>query len=245
MQGQNSTSGDWIWGVGLDSGSGGGLLLRIKNNGIGQKVEMVATATDTAVGIQIQHNNVNAVGLKAEQYDGMGLLAHWISYDQGTKSMVRWTSRQGAAGEIQGNSGDLTWWKPIHARGTIHQRSNNTTVADDSTDHLYTDPMNITFRKYSGSTNIFYPSRIRAGGTTTVFQMGNNSALNADDTASSFETVISMGTGGAGAKKLGFFGTAPIVKQTLTYSRTGEHASTAALRTVLANLGLVTDSTVA
>ncbi|TXG77295.1 hypothetical protein E6P97_01820 [Patescibacteria group bacterium] len=41
----------------------------------------------------------------------------------------------------------------------------------------------------------------------------------------------------------GFFGSAPVAKPTLTYSRTGEPVSTAAVRQALAALGLVDDST--
>ena len=213
LQGQNSTSGDWIWGVGLDSGAGNGLLLRVKNAGIGQKIEMVASATAAAVGLTIQHDNLNgAIAIKGEQSNGAGLLAKWISYDQGTLNMMEWYGRQGKAGTIQGNSGELTWWKQLHARGNLHVRSSNEVVADVDTNHVYLDDANLTFRKGSGTSNIFYPSRIRAAGTTTVFQMGNNSALTADDTASSFETVIAMGTGGTGAKRLGFFGVTPVVK---------------------------------
>lgn len=43
----------------------------------------------------------------------------------------------------------------------------------------------------------------------------------------------------------GFYGTPPIDKPALTYSRTGESAAAAQLRAVLSSLGLVTDSTVA
>lgn len=43
----------------------------------------------------------------------------------------------------------------------------------------------------------------------------------------------------------GFYGVVPVARASLTYSRTGEHASTAALRVALAALGLVADNTVA
>lgn len=52
-------------------------------------------------------------------------------------------------------------------------------------------------------------------------------------------------TWGASGKKLGFFGSAGAVKPVLSYSRATETAETAALRTALAALGLVTDSTTA
>lgn len=45
--------------------------------------------------------------------------------------------------------------------------------------------------------------------------------------------------------KLSFYGAAPVARPALTYSRTGETAAEAALRTALATLGLVTDSTTA
>lgn len=44
--------------------------------------------------------------------------------------------------------------------------------------------------------------------------------------------------------KLGFYGTSPVVKPALTYSRATETAASTQLRTTLVNLGLVTDSTV-
>lgn len=47
------------------------------------------------------------------------------------------------------------------------------------------------------------------------------------------------------AQKIGFYGTAPIVRPSLTYSRATETAASTQLRTTLVALGLVTDSTVA
>ncbi|WP_030506357.1 hypothetical protein [Microbispora rosea] len=44
---------------------------------------------------------------------------------------------------------------------------------------------------------------------------------------------------------LGFYNTSPVARPSLTYSRTGEPTSVAAIRTALAALGLVTDSTTA
>lgn len=41
----------------------------------------------------------------------------------------------------------------------------------------------------------------------------------------------------------GFFGVTPVARPSLTYSRTGEHASTAAIRQSLAALGLIIDNT--
>jgi hypothetical protein len=46
------------------------------------------------------------------------------------------------------------------------------------------------------------------------------------------------------ADKLGFFGTAPVSKQTVTGSR-GGNAAIARLLTILANHGLITNSTTA
>lgn len=62
---------------------------------------------------------------------------------------------------------------------------------------------------------------------------------------------ISLGSGsgskiGAGAgQKLGFWGATPVVRPSLTYSRTGETTAEAQLRAALTSAGLVTDSTVA
>lgn len=47
------------------------------------------------------------------------------------------------------------------------------------------------------------------------------------------------------AQKVGFYGTAPVARPSLTYSRATETAASTQLRTTLVALGLVTDSTVA
>lgn len=51
--------------------------------------------------------------------------------------------------------------------------------------------------------------------------------------------------GKSATQKLAFYGATPVVRPVLSYSRTGESTAAAALRSVLATLGLVTDSTTA
>lgn len=60
---------------------------------------------------------------------------------------------------------------------------------------------------------------------------------------------LSGGSGGVivsrAAERVGFYGTPPVARPALTYSRTGESAAEAQLRAALVALGLVTDSTTA
>lgn len=92
-----------------------------------------------------------------------------------------------------------------------------------------------------GAATAGYPVRVdvaNGGGTLTRRIELHGSGTQLKDAAAA--TMVDIG-----ASKLGFFGTAAVAKPSLTYSRTGETTAEAQLRTALAALGLVTDSTTA
>jgi predicted GH43/DUF377 family glycosyl hydrolase len=74
--------------------------------------------------------------------------------------------------------------------------------------------------------------------TAKLETYGGSNQINIQNNTGS---VMVAGAGG----KIGFYGTAPVVKPALTYSRATENAADTQLRTALVALGLVTDSTTA
>lgn len=220
-------------GIGVD-GNGTGITIRNKKSGVGLKIEQGANVDQAdAVGLSVSHNSAVAPGVRIEQFAGATAPAtEHVSYlSSGGNSLERWVGYNGEAGRIIGSTGLLIWNREITAQGGVHARIFNNAVADVDTSHVRLNETTLSFQQHSGSSNVVYPSRIRTASTQLQFQIGNNSAL---DAFGSMETVIAIGTGGTGAKKLGFFGVSPVVRPTAVA------VTPEAVHAALVTLGLIT-----
>jgi hypothetical protein len=92
---------------------------------------------------------------------------------------------------------------------------------------------------FTGTAGLFWTTAVQASSQSLLLRAGQSSGH--AQGAETLTTLIEV----KGGARLGFFGATPVVKPALTYSRTGESVQEAAIRTTLASLGLVTDSTTA
>ncbi|RYX79491.1 hypothetical protein EON76_02115 [bacterium] len=217
LVGQNTTSGSWLVGVGIDSGQGNGFIFRNKAQGIALKIEQTSTLSSaTAYGLAVEQKSNTAPAVFMEQKlvaSGAAPLLSLISYETDTtKSLFNWQGANAKGGSIRSSDGVLnlaTSAELVGDASRLDARSDNT-VATTNRHHVFFDNVGVEFARNSGTANIYYQSRVRQSSTSLLFEASANAGLG----AASYETVITIGNGGTGAKRLAFFGAAPVTKRT-------------------------------
>lgn len=212
MQGADSTSGDWLFGMGIDAGYGNGILIRNKANGIGQKIEQTNQIDSaTAYGLTISQDSI-APGMYLElRPTGLAPLFVMQSFqtDQDLK-MFTLASATGSVMNVNGYSGLTSWDKNTeHVGGTLTVRSNNGVLAP-ARKYIKTDATNgVTWHSPSGTDNQWWPFRVNTGGSTWNFQAAG---LSGTPDSATFSTLIQIKN-----NALGFFGSAAVAIALLNY----------------------------
>lgn len=236
LMGQDSSAAAWLIGIGVDSGFGNGVIVRNKAKGIGLKVEQVETITSaTAYGLSVEQKSALAPAVFMEQKlvtGGAAPLMSLVSYETNTtKHFFQWQGANAKGGKIRSADGVMHFEQNLEMVGDgirVDARSNDT-VAASSRHHVYLDNTGLEIARNAGAANVFYHSKIRQNGTDLVFQASDNAALG----AATFETVIAIGKGATGQKKLGFFASTPVVRPSAVA------VTPEAIHAALVSLGLI------
>ncbi|OGL22621.1 hypothetical protein A2707_04890 [Candidatus Saccharibacteria bacterium RIFCSPHIGHO2_01_FULL_45_15] len=216
MAGQNTSNGSWLVGVGIDAGLGNGFIFRNKAKGIGLKIEQVSSITSaTAYGLNIDQKSNLAPAVYAEQKlttGGAASLLDLISYETASTSRILKVQGANAKGfSVRSADGILEFGTNVEFNGASARidARDDSTVPATSRSHVYLDMNGIEFARNSGTANIYYQSRIRQSSTSLIFEASANAALG----SASYETILAIGNGGTGAKRLAFFGATPVTKR--------------------------------
>lgn len=244
LMGSGTTQADWAVGVGVDSGHGNGILIRNKAQGIGLKVELTATANNhpsdgtSAYGFAVEQKNATVPAVHFEQTStGTGTLFELFCYaDDPAAVMQKWVSYGGLAGVVGGQTGQLTWYKPVEVVGNtnyVNLRDFDVT-AEGSRQHTRMKTTGVEFYAPSGTSNQWWPFDINASGSRLRFRAGGITGTVGDATLSNLIEFQNS--------KIGFFGASPVNRPSAIASPTADVASlkTAvdAIRTALTSLGL-------
>lgn len=245
LAGAGSTNGSWMFGIGLDSGAGGGAIFRNKAAGIGLKVEQLTSISATnAYGIAIEQRS-QAPAIFGEMFtEATAALSSLVSYksNSATLPLAMWQGANTKGGRVLAATGVLEWDTDVSVRNAPLRLKGDPTAPQDN--QIMGRNGNIQFASYTGSTDQYWHKRIRHGGQSLFLELSGTTSGGPDGAVSTWYKAVEALQNGA-ETRLGFYGATPVAKPVLTYSRTGETAQAAALRTALASLGLVTDSTVA
>lgn len=214
IMGQNSSDGSWAIGIGVDSGSGGGAIIRNKAAGIGLKLEqMSSVSAANAYALSIDHQSATAPAVFAELKGNATDLIHCVSYRTTPGAyLLKFSGPAGVGlmGGIQAHDGVFRWEKAFDLVGgdaKIDARSADY-ESESTRHHTYFDVHGVSWANNSGTADIYYQSRIRHQGVNLVFEASDNAALG----EATYETVLAIGKGEPGWKKLGFFGATPVSK---------------------------------
>lgn len=160
----------------------------------------------------------------------------------------------GVAGDIQFNKGDGTFANAAGIAASCQAAidgSGNMTFTSTGVMAFTSELDNVTFEANNQYTAGAEKIQLNAGGDTTIIVDGSVSpnTVTMDSDLNNTEFFIapsagqSLSVGNSTGFHLGFFGTTPVVKPTVTGAKAGNTALTLSLLAALAALGLITDST--
>lgn len=220
VAGQNMGGG--LIGLGADGATGTALVVSCKDamTGIG------ITNTSTSTGNALSGGNFGTgmlVKLEKGSATAGGLLS-LRGYAAGTTGIFKWRD--------PADTVDLGW---IDDSGLFNLQG----APGHMTTWDHGSGLSQRTYTYSGTAGLFWTSAIKTFNQSTLIQAAQTNAH-----AKGSEILSTLIEIKAGAR-LGFFGTTPATRPVLSYSRTGETTAAAALRSALATLGIVLDSTTA
>lgn len=215
----NTADGYGPIGIGVD-GKGTGITVRNKKSGIGINVQHASTVDQpNAYGLAVAHDSAVAPAIYCEQRIGATKpLMQLVSYDTNDSTwMLLFSGATGDAGGVRSNSGQLRWKKNVVVDGSRFVARGFDGTPDTNSDFVYMDKTGLEFAAYSGTVSTWWTSMIKPSGTVLNFQIGDTGGAG----GTSMETVIALGHGGAGFKRLGFFGKTPVSKRAGWTTATG------------------------
>lgn len=246
MMGTDAGPGSWGFGIAGDANKygSGAVIVRNKAAGIGVKIEQLPSISDArAYGLAIEQNSALAPAVFAELKGESADLFSLVSYRSTAGAfLMKFTGPAGVGfmGGVQAHDGLLRWEKTIDLAvetAKIDARSNDT-VAAASRHHTYFDVNGVSWARNAGAANVYYQTRMRQVGTNFVIEASDNAALG----AATYEAVLAIGKGAAGAKTLAFFAGAGAARQTVAVAATDATTTQAlanSIRSALLAYGLV------
>lgn len=200
-------------------GTGGGLSVINRDAGVGVTIQQTATVSSpTAYGFAVNQQSSVAPAMMFEQYlGGTAPAVKYVSYDTGpTTWLNQWFSASGEAGGVRASSGVLEWYKNVEVVAARIDAHDFATA--DNRSHTFLDTAGLEFSGYTGTSGVWWTSKIVRSADQLQFLMGATSTLGG---GGSLEPVITLRAGGTGAKGLSFFSATPTAQRTGWATPTG------------------------